>query len=254
MSSLKVNQIKGKLLSMFENYLDLKDIKKNDPEREQKVLSRCLAALSVYLQVGCSEKEAAESVWDGPDDNGIDAAFFDASEQRVIFSQSKWINKGAGEPEAKDVGAFIKGVRDAIEQDQTNFHSRLHGCFSDIALRLNTPGTSVHLVLVSTGSSQLAKHGLSVIDGFLKELNGYDPDPIASSEVLGLAEVYTGLANDPLESNVTLEDATILDWSYIASPYPAYFGVIDGLQLKTWWKKFGKRLGSVDILPEPNQG
>lgn len=246
MSSLKVNQIRGKLMTMFEPYLDLADIGSSDPEREQKVLSRCLAALSIYIQTGCSEKEAAESVWDGPDDNGIDAAFFDASDLRIVFAQSKWINKGSGEPEAKEIGTFIKGVRDAIEQDQTNFHSRLHGRFSDISLRLSTPGTSVHLVVVSTGASELAKHGRAVIDVFLKELNGDDPDAIATSEVLGLTEVYAGLANDPQQSNVAV-DATILEWSYVPSPYPAYFGIIDGLQLKLWWKKHGKGLVSSNI-------
>src|SRR5262245_46421160 len=152
MSSLKVNQIKSKLFSMFESYLDLSDIGENDLEREPKVLSRCLAALAIYLRTGCSEKDAAAAVWDGADDNGIDAAYFDPSDSRIVFVQSKWINKGAGEPEAKDIGTFLKGVKDAIEQDQTNFHPRLHGRFNDIALRLATPGTYVHLVLVSTGA------------------------------------------------------------------------------------------------------
>lgn len=246
MSSLKVNQIRGKLLSMFEQYLDVKDISKEDKEREQKILSRCLAAFAIYLISGCSEKEAAESVWDGADDNGIDAAFFDPSEKRVIFVQSKWINKGAGEPEAKDLGAFVKGVRDAIEQDAENFHARLQGRFSDIALRISTPGTSVELVVASTGASELAKHGRAVIDDFISELNGDDPDAIASKTMIGLAEVYTGLANDLTQNNVEV-DATILEWSYISSPYPAYFGIIDGLSLKSWWKKHGRSLVSSNI-------
>jgi hypothetical protein len=246
MSKLKVNQIRGKLLSMFESLLTLKDIGKNDPEREQKVLSRCLAAFAIYIQTGCSEKEAAASVWDGSDDNGIDAAYFDPSDSRVIFVQSKWINKGSGEPEAKDIGAFVKGVREVVEQDSTNFHQNLQGRFGDIALRINTPGTYVHIVLASTGSSQIAKHGQSVIKNFLEEMNGDDPDAIASSEVYGLAEIYTGLVNDPLQANVVL-DANILEWSYIASPYPAYYGMIDGIQLKAWWKKHGKGLVSGNI-------
>jgi hypothetical protein len=246
MSSLKVNQIKGKLLSMFKDFLDLSDIGELDSERDQKILSRCLAALAIYLQTGCSEKDAATSVWDGTDDNGIDAAFFDPSDSRVILVQSKWIVKGSGEPEAKEIGAFAKGVRDVIEQEQTNFHARLHPRFADIALRLNTPGTFVHLVLISTGSSAIAVHGTSVMNGLLKELNGEDQDPIATSEILGLGEIYSGLANDPFQSTVAL-DATILDWSFISSPYHAYIGLIDGLQLKEWWKKHGKRIVSGNI-------
>jgi endonuclease III len=246
MSTLKVNQIKAKLRTMFEPYLDLSDISSTDKERDQKILSRCLAALAIYSQTGCSPKEAAEAVWDGGDDNGIDGAYFDQSDSRVIFVQSKWINKGAGEPEAKEINTFVKGVADAIEDDQANFHPRLQGKLSDIALRLITPGTSVHLVLVSTGASSLAKHGQSVVDGILDDLNGDDPDGIASAEVMGLSEVYSCLANDPFQGNLSL-DATILEWSYIAAPYPAYFGMVDGLQLKTWWKKHGKGLVASNI-------
>jgi len=246
MSTLKVNQIRLKIKSMFEPHLDVKDIGANDSERDQKILSRCLAAFAVYLTSGCSEKEASESVWDGADDNGIDATFFDASEKRVIFVQSKWINKGSGEPEAKDLSTFVKGVRDTIEQDSTNFHSRLQGRFSDISLRLVNPGTSVELVVISTGASTLARHGSAVLDDFIDELNGDDPDAIASKSVIGLAEVYSGLANDLSQSNVEV-DATILEWSYVPSPYPAYFGLIDGLSLKSWWKKHGKSLVSSNI-------
>lgn len=160
--------------------------------------------------------------------------------------QSKWINKGSGEPEAKEIGAFTKGARDIIEQDNTNFRPNLHARFSDITLRISNPGTSVHLVVVSTGASALAKHGAGVLTGFTGELNGDDPDTIASFEVMGLNEVYSGLANDPTQNNVSV-DATLLDWSYVATPYPAYFGLIDGLQLKKWWKTHGKGLVSSNI-------
>ncbi|WP_200955430.1 AIPR family protein [Variovorax sp. Root434] len=246
MSSLKVSQIKQKVRSMFEAHLDLADIGAQDSERDQKILSRCLAALAVYLQAGCSEKEAALAVWDGSDDNGIDAAFFDPSDLRVILVQSKWINKGSGEPEAKDLGAFTKGARDIIEQDNTGFRPALHTRFGDIALRLANPGTSVHLVVVSTGASALAKHGAAILKAYAKDMNGDDPDAIATFEVMGLAEVYSGLAHDPTQSNVAV-DATLLDWSYISSPYQAYFGLIDGLQLKGWWKTHGKGLVASNI-------
>lgn len=246
MSQLKVNQIKNKLLTMFEPHLNLTDISAADKEREQKILTRCLAAMAIYLLSACSEKEAGASVWDGSDDNGLDAAYYDHAESRVIFVQSKWINKGSGEPDAKEIGVFVKGIKDAIEQDLSDFHPRLHAQLKDIFLRLGNPGTSVHLVLVTTGASTLAKHGTSHLNGLLSELNGNDPEPMASSEIMGLSEVYSGLANDPFQGNLSL-DATVLDWSYISTPHPAYFGVIDGLQLKQWWKAHGKGLVASNI-------
>ena len=246
MSSLKVNQISTKLRSMFESHLELSDISPSDAERDVKILSRCLAALAVYLESGCSEKEAAASVWDGADDNGIDAAYFDVSDSRVLLVQSKWIQKGAGEPEAKEIGTFVKGAKDVIEQEAAEFHQRLQHKLSDIAPRIATPGTRVQLVLVSTGASALARHGMSRLEDLLQELNNNDPDPIASARVMGLAEVYAGLANDPLLGSVNLE-ATLQDWSSVSQPYQAYFGVIDGLQLKSWWKTFGKRVVAANI-------
>ncbi len=246
MSALKVTQIKHKLLQLFEKHLDLSDIAPKDLEREPKVLSRCLAALAVMLESGCSAQEAAAAVWDGGDDDGIDAAFFDASESRVVLVQSKWIFKGSGEPEAKEIGAFTKGVMDIIEQDATQFHPRLQIKLTEIFSRIAVPGTSVRLVVVSTGASALAKHGTDVLDTLLTDLNGDDPAAIASSVVLGLTEVYGGLANDPAQATVSL-DATLYDWSYVAQPYPAYFGVIDGAQLKTWWSAHGKRVVSANI-------
>lgn len=246
MSSLKVNQIRSKLLDMFEPHLDLSDLTAKDSEREQKVLTRCLAAFALYLQIGCSEKEAAEAVWDGADDNGIDGALFDPTQSRVVVVQSKFINKGTGEPEAADIGTFAKGVKDLVEQNVGNFHQRLQAKLSDIFTRLNTPGTAVHIVLVTTGTSQLAKHGLRHIESLLEDFNGEDPDPIADYEVMGLNEVYGGLANDPYKGNLTL-DATVLEWSYVATPHGAYFGMVDGLQLKEWWKAHGKGLLAANI-------
>ncbi|AUX48889.1 hypothetical protein SOCE26_104320 [Sorangium cellulosum] len=246
MSKIKVSQVKSKLRSMFEPHLDLSDVSTDDPEREPKILTRCLAALAIHLESGCSPEDAARAVWDGPDDNGIDAAYFDASDSRVLFVQSKWINAGAGEPAAADIGTFLKGVKDSIEHEHTDFHARLQTRLNDIALRLNTPGTFVHTVLISTGASKLARHGQSRIDKFLYDLNGDDPEPIASARVLGLSEVYSGLTADSSQVGVTL-DAMLLEWSYIASPYPAYFGMIDGAQLKGWWKQLGKRAVAANI-------
>lgn len=246
MSALKVNQIKAKLRAMFESHLDLTDISPSDAERDVKILTRCLAAFAIYTEAGCSEKDAANAVWDGADDNGIDAAYYDPSDSRVLFVQSKFIQKGAGEPAAADIGTFVNGAKDAIEQDLSLFHSRLQSKLSDISVQLNTPGTRVCFLVVSTGASTLAKHGQARIEHLLNELNGNDPEPMASATVMGLQQVYGRLANDPLHDSLVLE-ATLLDWAFVGTPFPAYFGVIDGLTLKGWWVKHGKRVVSANI-------
>ncbi len=246
MSAIKVNQIRAKLKELFESHLDLSDVPQYDKDKESKILTRCLAAFAIYFETGCSEADAASAVWDGGDDNGIDAAYYDAADLRVLFVQSKWIYKGVGEPEAKDIGAFVKGVEAAIEQDFSGFHPRLHTKLNDLTTHLNTPGTRVHAAVISTGVSQLSTHGQARLNDLAEELNGADDDPIASVSVMGLSEVYSRLASDPSQGSVTLE-ANILEWSTVTSPYLAYFGIIDGLTLKEWWKTYGKRVVAGNI-------
>lgn len=246
MSKLKVDQIRAKLRSLFEPYLELSDISSTDKERDSKVLSRCLAALAIYAGTGCTAQDAAEAVWDGADDNGIDAAYYDATTSTVVLAQAKFIQKGAGEPEASEIGAFTKGVRDLVEQDLTIFHSRLTKRLNQLLARIETPGTSLRIIVVSTGESRLAKHASSHLDNLLKELNGADPEPIANYEVFGLQEVYNALAADSSSSGITLE-GTLLDWSMVTHPYLAYFGMVDGGTLKGWWTSNGRRLVTANI-------
>lgn len=247
MSSLKVRQIKSKLLELFQPFLDLSDLNPDDAQLENKTLTRCLAAFAVYERVGCTPAEAAVAVWDGRDDNGVDAVFYDPSDARVYIVQSKWIHSGSGEPASSDLSQFADGIRDLVEQDQTNFDRRLHAKLHEIGQALNVPGTSIEVLLVTTGSSELAKHGNSKLDRVLSELNGDGADEaIATKAVMGLSEVYAALATDGENSRIAL-DANILDWSYVARPEQAYFGIIDGLQLKDWWAHHGKRLVAKNI-------
>jgi len=106
MSNLKVRQLQAKIRSMFEDGLDMYGISDHDKERDSKILTRCLAAFAVFSETGCSAIEASSAVWDGRDDNGIDAAFFDQAESQVVIVQSKWIHAGSGEPLAKVISNF----------------------------------------------------------------------------------------------------------------------------------------------------
>ncbi|WP_084698281.1 AIPR family protein [Muricoccus aerilatus] len=247
MSSLKVKQIKTKLKDLFEQHLNLNDIGVNDNERENKVLSRCLAAYAVYLESACTEEDAGKAVWDGSDDNGVDAVYYDATEAKVVIVQSKWINSGGGEPSSGDIALFVNGVRDIVENNSANFHPRLHTRLNDISQAIMTPGVTLEIILISTGSSTIARHGTANIDRLLADLNDpVDQDPIARNKVIGLDEVYQSLARAAGSGGISLT-ATILDWSYIPQPYAAYFGLIDGLQLKEWWDSHGKRLVAKNI-------
>ena len=247
MTQLRVKQISNRLRMLYESHLDLLDIGETDKERDSKVLSRCLAAHAVFMRTECTAEEAARSVWDGADDNGVDAVFTDEANDRVVIVQAKWVNAGTGEPPAAAIGSFANGVHDLIEQNSDTFHTRLQSRLIAVGQSINTPGCKIEIILVSTGASKIAKHGTARLDGILSQLNGpSDQDPIASKIVIGLTEIYASLTRGASSERITV-DATITDWSRIAYPYPAYFGVIDGFQLKGWWSTYGKRLVAKNI-------
>lgn len=246
MSSLKVRQIQSKIRAMFESELDLQEISGADSQRDIKILTRCLAAFAVYSATGCSNSEAARAVWDGSDDNGIDAAFFDPVERQVVVVQSKWIQSGSGEPDARDISTFADGVRDLIENSIDSFAARLHDKVEIISNALMQPGTTIQLIVVSTGSSELARHGSRKLCRLVDDLNDGEDDGIATWSILGMSEVFTGLASDANVGQITLS-ATLLDWSRVTYPHTAYVGIVDGSQLKSWWHEHGKRIVAKNI-------
>ena len=94
MSIIHVNQIASKIDKMFGQYIDVTDMNVRDSEFKIKKLTRCLSAYAIYRVGGADEKEAAEAVVDGGDDNGIDAIYYSTNNKRMTIVQSKWSQKG----------------------------------------------------------------------------------------------------------------------------------------------------------------
>lgn len=241
MSKLHATQIAARLRETYGPLL-------SDAEKlsDDMLLSRALAAHAIQAATDCTAEEAAKSVWDGADDNGIDAAFYDADEVRVVLVQAKWIHAGNGEPSAKDIGAFVKGAYDLVDVNSAPFHERLSKQFADITHRLQEPGTGIQLVVASTGASHLSAPATSHIERFLLDINAGGMNPIASSTILGLKEIYSSIASNGVRGDVSL-NCQMFHWHFVRDPYPAYFGLVDGITVKAWWKQYAKRLLSSNI-------
>ena len=111
MSIVHVNQIAKKLQTLFEGKIDVSG-NNNDPEIT--FLTRSLAAYAIQISAQIDEIEAANSITDGFDDNGIDAIYFSQTNRTLYLAQSKWIQDGNGEPPTGDVNKFITGITSHI--------------------------------------------------------------------------------------------------------------------------------------------
>ncbi len=241
MSKLHATQIAARLRATYTALLNEKGELSDD-----MLLSRALAAHAIQSATDCLPEDAAKSIWDGTDDNGIDGAYYDADEARVVLVQAKWIHAGSGEPSSKDVGAFVRGAYDLVDVNDAQFATRLNSRFADITKRLQEPGTGIQLIIASTGASALSAPAASQLDRFLADMNAGGLNPIASYTVMGLKEIYTSIASNGARGDVSL-DCQMLHWHFVREPYPAYFGLVDGITIKGWWQQHGKRLLSSNI-------
>lgn len=225
----------------------MSDVKPEDRQFETKRLTRCLAALAILRASGCTPAEAGKSVCDGTGDNGIDAIFYDASASEVIVVQSKWIQSGTGEPSLRDIQTFAEGVSAIIDQKPDGFDKRIHPVLASIFDALISVGTTIKILVVSTGAQGLAAPALNRLNKLVDAINGPDGDQkLATFEVIGLSEVYSQLAKGTDHRPIDIE-LNILDWSFLRDPFGGYWGTVDGVQLKNLWAQFGKRLVTKNI-------
>lgn len=249
MSIIHVNQIATKVKELFGNLIDTTDLNKTDTQYELKLLSRCLAAYAVFCIGRSSEIEAASSVIDGTNDNGIDAIYYSPATKRMILVQSKWSIKGTGEPDNGDIRKFKDGVSDLVSLSFDRFNSKVEKMRNMIEAALKAFDTKFDIVLVHTGNKFLSEHNQRIMDDLVLELNDAgdgSSDDIVIFHQLNQARIHSSLAKgvdgEPIQLEVGLSQ-----WGKIEDPYLAFFGIVSGDEVYEWYKLHGNKLFSKNI-------
>jgi len=249
MSIIHVNQIGSKINTLFSDKIDKSDLNSNDKEINTKILTRCLSAYAIYCIGDTSLEEAASSVVDGADDNGIDAIHYSPSNKRMIIVQSKWKKDGTGEPDNGDLRKFKDGVIDLINLELDKFNNKVNIKKQMIETALGEFDTKFDLVLIHTGSNTLSRHNQQVMDSILSELNdagdGTSED-VVNFHHLNQAIIHSGLASgmdgEPIDLEIGLSQ-----WGKVEEPHQGFFGIVAGEEVANWWLKKGKRLFAKNI-------
>jgi len=238
-SILHVTQIAKRIKDLFEEIIPKGDLSTADQHYPIRILSRSLAAFAVYSQSSCSELEAANSVIDGTEDNGIDAIYFSPTSRILYLVQSKWMQDGAGEPSSADIGKFCNGVEDLINAEWDRFNDTANSKRAEVEAAIASFDAKVQLILIYSGSSALAKHGTQHLDDLLEKLN--DASELVDFVPLNQAAIYKllagGIAGEPIELEFALSN-----WGRVEEPLEAYYGTISGEEVASWWQKYGDRL------------
>ena len=239
MSIVHVNQLKARLKSLFTGLIDLSDSEgKSTDERDSIFLSRALAAYTVHHLTGISPSEAASTIVDGYDDNGIDVIAYDETQSKLLIVQSKWSKEGKGEPDNGSVKKFVSGIGDLLSLNFERFNSKVQSRVDEIEGILNSPSTKIVAILAHTGTSKLSVHSQRDFDDLKKEVN--DAGELLEVEVLNQSKLHKSLT-ESLNNPITA-DLTIRYWGKRQDPSYAIYGQICASDLAKLWAEYKERL------------
>ena len=240
MSIVHVNQIAARIRSQFEPCIVNGSPAGLDPAAiEKQLLTRCLAAYAIQYKTACSDADAGAAVVDGCDDNGIDAIYVNQGNGVVVLAQSKWMGDGTGEPSSADIAKFCRGVEDLLSFEWDRFNAAIQAKRTEVEAVISSFDAHVELVLIYTGSQDLAVHGKRLLDDLLAKLN--DSSELVSLTVLNQAAVHASLAAGSAGAPVVLEFG-LANWGRVDEPLTAFYGTVTGLELAEWWSANGVRL------------
>jgi len=241
-----VRRIEAEIRKTFsgENEIDLTDIQdKNKSMINDCFLSRGLAAYSLYSLADISAKEAASSIVDGSNDNGLDALYFDENQDILWLVQSKWKQKGQGQPDTGDLEKFKTGILDIQNEKKDEFNEKVKQKWDQVQSAILSDNLRIKIVISYTGGS-LSKHSRKVLDSILYELNYFYE--LASVEIFNLEKINQAIINNKKENNIDVK-FQLMNWGRVDFPFVAYYGQIKATEIAKWWNTYNTKLFSKNI-------
>ena len=244
MSVIQVNQIKASLEKEFASSINLEDVEgRSKRERENTFLSRSLAALAIKILTGIPSDDAARSVTDGWNDNGLDAIYYHRQERILYLVQAKWKHDGRGSIERGEAQKFIKGSRDLVYAYFDRFNDKIRMRKREIEDCLKDAGTEIILVVVHTGQQVMSDVIRRDFQDCLDEFN--DTSEVAVvSELRGSADrsrtsgrtIFPAVASPALPDEPTHDDDHLGEGhpkvdhpsSPLRAPHQLLVGVVPG--------------------------
>lgn len=236
-------QINKRLDSFISPLIDMSDQRDGTTSFNEMKRSRALSAYIVHHFTDCSATDAAASVVDGGNDNGIDAIYFHDIEEKLYIVQSKWINDGRGEPDNASVKKFTAGIRDLVSQNFDRFNLKVQRRVSEIDTALSIPTLRIVAVLVHSGNSDLSDISMRDFKDLEDEIN--DASDTFAFTVVNQRQLHLSLTED-LNSPITVE-LPVQYWGKVQEPQHAIYGMVAASDLGQIWLDYKDRLVAKNL-------
>lgn len=164
-ANLTMVRIATKLDDLFNEKIDISDVKTSDDDRST-FYSRAIAALSIMIQCGIDETLSGSCVTDGYHDMGIDAVYNDSTQKKLVLVQSKWRRDGTGGISQEEAGSFAQGVKRIINSEFEGCNAKISAKQTDIIAALKDMDYQIEVIFCHTGKiTRKAAHSTDRITG-----------------------------------------------------------------------------------------
>jgi hypothetical protein len=208
-------------------------------QHEKNRLSRSLAAFAIANVADVTPAQAANSIINGENDNGIDAVYFDRIQNFLWLVQAKAGN-------APDMGEnlkFCKGIRHLVYKRFQKFNEGFSRLQQDVEDALDKNEVTIVGCNIYLGES-ISSHVEHDLNELKDELN--KDDPRFEWQDLNIEKIYSWLTakqeNAPVNVELTLEK-----WHSLQKPRRAFYGLVRASELASLYQKHNKSLFEQNI-------
>ncbi|MGI5523046.1 AIPR family protein [Micromonospora sp. CA-259024] len=228
MSVVQVRFVQRAIEERFGDLIDLSDVQGlPDDKRKQHFLTRGLAALARQVEQPCGDAVAAQSVFDGIDDRGLDAISIDRSptQPRIRLYQSKWSDGAKGGFGEAEVHKMIEGLDLILDLQFPAFNRRFqrHVDSLEQAFEIPTGTPKIILVLALLRTEPLSAGVRMLLEKKIAQYNRVEE--MVDYKVLDLRDFHRAilgeLATPKIDISVRLEG-----FGQEPNPYKAMYGTM----------------------------
>ncbi len=242
---LQVQHVRKALLENYSGLIFDRDLQGYDTDgREQRFLSRGLAAEAIRISIDCDYVAAGESVIDGDKDQGIDAIAVGENLRDVYLVQAKWSDGGKAKLPKSDALAFADGVRLISNRDFAPFNNRINRLTAVLDAALGDPALHITLIVAVMGSKELPEASADVLHRLAEDANVSGPQ--LSYRTIGSADFHSRLREDIAPTPISFS-VWMNNWIRRDTPYEAWQGTVPVKNVSTWFEAHSDRLFEQNV-------
>ncbi len=243
MGIIQSRQIRDRLTRDFIPHLDLSDVPDPNPLESSQALSRGVAAFALSHLAEIGAEDAANSITDGYQDNGIDAIYYDTANKSLYLVQSKWNERDTGSISRADVQLFLQGVKDLLGSRRVKFNAKIQNRWTEIDQAI-TELRRLEMVITYSGSGSFGTEAQSDLDAYLLELN--DTGEIAAIQVAYQPQLHQFLTAAAAGAPISLP-ITFFDFGQTRDAIKAFYGQVAASDVASWFLAHNQKLFSKNI-------